>query len=217
MSVSPVASSHRLFVPSLYFIAADTMRPGLYSCEPCLRKAMDWYPSDSDPIMIPKICIDEEGFNREDFHCNVCDGDMEKEHGACEGGTQRMGSLLKRYIKHIKANRRVTKEAYVSNPKTIRLFRKASRAIASYSNRTAADSTKDHHDEHKCADATETLSCLIDIKNSLRIIAQCALHISGLEAGIPDEPEMPARCDADMTLVERLGDFNLDELEDEEN
>ncbi|SCV37016.1 uncharacterized protein FFB14_06378 [Fusarium fujikuroi] len=194
----------------LVFIAADTMRSGLYSCEPCLKKAMDWFPSKAEPKEIPAMCIDEEDFDREDFDCDPCGMD-------CGGGTQRMGTLLERFIKHIKANRRVTKEAYDSNPETIRLRKKASRAIASHSNGDAAGSMKDHRAEHKRAVATNTLSTLIDISNSLRIIAQCTLHESGLEAGIADLLEMPARCGPEMMPEECLWKFPLDENEDEEN
>ncbi|KAH7178789.1 hypothetical protein DER46DRAFT_696452 [Fusarium sp. MPI-SDFR-AT-0072] len=196
----------------LIFIAADIMRPGLYSCEPCLKKAMDWYPSKREPKEIPEICIDEEDFDREEFYCGNCGGGED-----CDGGTQRMGSLLKRFIQHIKINRRLTKKAYDSKPKTIRLRKKASQAIASYSHRSAADSMKNHRAEHKRAIATNTLSCLIDINNSRRVIAQCTLHTSGFRSGITDAPQMPARCGPDKMPEECLWDFPLDEDEDEEN
>ncbi|KAF5687917.1 bypass of stop codon 6 [Fusarium denticulatum] len=176
---------------------------------------MDWFPSKTDPKKIPKICIDEEDFHREDFYCNVCDEDLEKDYGTCEGGTQRMGILLERFIKHIKAHRRITKEAYDSNPKTIRLRKKASRAIASYSNKPAADSIKDHRAEHERTVATNTLSCLIDINNSLRVIAQCTLHTSGLAAGTPDLLEMPRRCGPEKMPDECVWDEDDDKDEEQ--
>lgn len=128
-----------------------------------------------------------------------------------------MGSLLERFIKHASDNRLITKEAYDSDPKTIQLREMASRAIASYLNRSDADTMKDYRAEHKRAVATNTLSTLIDISNSLRIIAQCTLHKSGLEAGIADLLEMPARCGPEEMPEECLWKFPLDENEDEEN
>ncbi|KAF5580061.1 bypass of stop codon 6 [Fusarium subglutinans] len=188
------------------FIAADTMRPGLYSCEPCLRKAIDWFPKKQ----IPEICIDEEDFNREEFLCEACDQVCfdyleKKSYAGCDGGTQRMGSLLERFIKHIKVNRRMTKEAYNSHPKTIRLRKKARRAIASHSNRSDADTMKDHRAEHKRAVATNTLSTLIDISNSLRVIARATVN-----------HEMPPRCGPEKMPEECLWEFPLDENEDED-
>ncbi|KAF5697407.1 bypass of stop codon 6 [Fusarium mundagurra] len=182
---------------------------------------MDWFPSEKNRKRIPKICIDEEDFNREEFLCNVCDetflDDMEKSYGGCDGGTQRMGVLLERFIKHIKANRRATKEAYDSNPKTTRLRQKAHRAIASHSNRSATDTMKDHRAEHERAVATNTLSTLIDISNSLRVIAQCTLHTSGLDREITKLIDMPPRCGPEEMPEECLWKFPLDEDEDEEN
>ncbi|KAF5547744.1 bypass of stop codon 6 [Fusarium mexicanum] len=176
---------------------------------------MYWFLSKAEPKKIPKMCIDEENFKREDFYCEVCDDDMEKAYGDCDGGTQRMGTVLERFIKHIRANRRTVQEAYDSDPKTLRLRRKASRAIASYSNRPDADSMKDHRDEHKHAVATNTLSTLIDINNSLRVIAQCTLHKSGLRAGTSDLLEMPPRCGPEKMPEECLWEIPLDEDEEE--
>ncbi|KAG4267249.1 hypothetical protein FPRO04_04861 [Fusarium proliferatum] len=155
---STIACLFHLFI----LTAADTMRPGLYSCEPCLRKAMDWYPIETSLKQLPDICIDEEGFDRENFFCNVCDEhsvdvDFSKDYGGCDGGTQRMGSLLERFIKHASDNLLITKKAYDSDPKTIQLREMASRAIASHSNRSDADSMKGHRAEHKRAVATNTL------------------------------------------------------------
>ncbi|KAG9497495.1 hypothetical protein J7337_010356 [Fusarium musae] len=186
---------------------------------------MDWFPSEANLKKIPKICIDEDGFNREEFLCEFCDGyqgdDMDESYVGCDGGTLRMGSLLERFIKHIKGNRRVTKEAYESNPKTIRLRKKARRAIASHSNRSDAYTMKDHRAEHERAVATNTLSTLIDISNSLRVIAQCTLHTScldrGLNRGNTELIDMPPRCGPEEMPEECLWKFPLDENEDEEN
>ncbi|KAF5578511.1 bypass of stop codon 6 [Fusarium pseudocircinatum] len=183
---------------------------------------MDWFPSETNLKKIPKICIDEEDFNREEFHCEVCDEvridylDGESDP-CCDGGTQRMGSLLERFIKHIKANRRMTEEAYNSNPKTIRLRKKARRAIASHSNRSDADTMKDHRAEHKRAVATNTLSTLIDISNSLRVIAECTLDRSDLNNGNTKSFDMPPRCGPEEMPEACLWKFPLDENEDEEN
>ncbi|KAF4494889.1 hypothetical protein FAGAP_8986 [Fusarium agapanthi] len=177
---------------------------------------MDWFPSGTVPKEIPKICIDEEGFNREEFFCDACDNVcfdyLEKENYAgCDGGTQRMGSLLERFINHSKVNRRMTKEAYNSHPKTIRLRNKARRAIASYSNRSDADTMKDHRADHKRAVATNTLSTLIDISNSLRVIVQSTVYKSDL-----DVLKMPRRCGPEEMPEECLWKFPLDENEDED-
>ncbi|KAF5718372.1 bypass of stop codon 6 [Fusarium globosum] len=209
-----IACLFHLFIST----AADTMRPGLYSCEPCLRKAMDWYPIETSLKQLPGICIDEEGFDRENFFCNVCEEysvDFDDDYGGCDGDTQRMGSLLERFIKHARDNCHITKEAYDSDPKTIQLREMASRAIASHSNRSDADTMKDHRAEHKRAVATNTLSTLIDISNSLRVIAQCTLHTSGLD--LTKLIEMPARCGPEEMPEECLWKFPLDENEDEEN
>ncbi|KAJ4166133.1 hypothetical protein NW765_007360 [Fusarium oxysporum] len=213
LSNNNIARLFHLFV----FIAANTI------CEPCLKKAMDWYPSKREPKKIPKICIDEEDFDREEFYCGNCDC----EGGGCDGGTQRMGSLLERFIQHTKASRRLTKQAYDSKPKTIRLRKKASRAIASYSNRSAADSMKNHRAEHKRVIATNTLSCLIDISNILRHIAQHGIpgcqelcvnaagcqqvsvsHAGATNSDVSSGPstaaEMPVRCGPDKMPDECL-------------
>ncbi|KAG4253234.1 hypothetical protein FPRO03_07194 [Fusarium proliferatum] len=205
MSVSLAASSQIACLFHLFIsTAADTMRPGLYSCEPCLRKAMDWYPIETSLKQLPDICIDEEGFDRENFFCNVCDEysvdvDFGKDYGGCDGGTQRMGSLLERFIKHASDNLLITKKAYDSDPKTIQLREMASRA------------------EHKRAVATNTLSTLIDISNSLRVIAQCTLHTSGLDRGMTKLIEMPARCGPEEMPEECLWKFPSDGNEDEGN
>ncbi|KAF5639223.1 bypass of stop codon 6 [Fusarium sp. NRRL 52700] len=218
MAASQRAMQHRIATN----LVKDRLRPGLYSCEPCLRKAMDWFPIGTIFKNIPKSCIDEEGFNREQFFCNVCDevdpDDLEKEkYAGCDGGTQRMGSLLEHFIEHIKVNRRMTKEAYDSDPKTIQLRKMARRAIAEYSNRSDADTMEDHRAEHKRAVATTKLSTLIDISNSLRVIAQCKLHESGLAAGSSNLLEMAPRCGPEEMPEECLWKFPLDENEDEEN
>ncbi|EXA33678.1 hypothetical protein FOVG_14981 [Fusarium oxysporum f. sp. pisi HDV247] len=229
---SNIACLFHLFV----FLASDTMRPGLYSCEPCLKKAIDWYPSKREPKKIPEICIDEEDFDREEFYCGNCDCGG----GGCDGGTQRMGSLLERFIQHTKANRRLTKKAYDSKPKTIRLRKKASRAIASYSNRSAADSMKNHRAEHKRVIAINTLSCLIDISNTLRHIAQHGIPgcqelcvnaagcqqvsvspagatNSDVSSGSSTAAEMPVRCGPNKMPDECLWDLPSDEDEEKEN
>lgn len=128
-----------------------------------------------------------------------------------------MGSLLERFIKHASGNLLITKEAYDSDPKTIQLREMASRAIASHSNRSDADSMKDHRAEHKRAVATNTLSTLIYISNSLRVIAQCTLHTSGLDCGMTKLIEMPARCGPEEMPEECLCKFPLDDNEDEGN
>ncbi|KAL5610211.1 hypothetical protein FOVSG1_004892 [Fusarium oxysporum f. sp. vasinfectum] len=155
-------------------------------------------------------------------------------------GTRRMGSLLERFSQHTKANRHHTKKAYDSKPKTIRLRKKASRAIASYSNRSAADSMKNHRAEHKPVIAINTLSCLIDISNTLRHIAQHGIpgcqelcvnaagcqQVSVSPAGATDSDvssgpstaaEMPVRCGPDKMPDECLWDLPSDEDEDKEN
>ncbi|TXC08072.1 hypothetical protein FocTR4_00004135 [Fusarium oxysporum f. sp. cubense] len=130
-------------------------------------------------------------------------------------GTQRMGSLLERFIQHIKANRRLTKKAYDSKPKTIRLRKKASRAIASYSNRSAADSMKNHRAEHKRVIAINTLSCLIDISNTLRHIAYPAgATNSDVSSGSSTAAEMPVRCGPNKMPDECLWDLPSDEDEE---
>jgi hypothetical protein len=151
-----------------------------------------------------------------------------------------MGSLLERFIQHTKASRRLTKQAYDSKPKTIRLRKKASRAIASYSNRSAADSMKNHRAEHKRVIATNTLSCLIDISNTLRHIAQHGIpgcqelcvnaagcqqvsvsHAGATNSDVSSGPstaaEMPVRCGPDKMPDECLWDLPSDEDEDKEN
>ncbi|KAF4944987.1 hypothetical protein FGADI_12246 [Fusarium gaditjirri] len=177
------------------------VRPGLYSCEPCLKYAIDWSPNKTEPTRIPKICIDEKDFNREEFYCNVCDH-LEGDYGGCDGGTQRMGSLLERFIQHIKANRRLTKA-------NRRLTKKAS----------AADSMKNHRAEHKSAVATNMLSCLIGMSNSLRLIAECTLHNSGFVPGIPNALKMPARYGPEKMPEECVWDSPSDEdgVDDEMN
>ncbi|KAF5657393.1 bypass of stop codon 6 [Fusarium circinatum] len=127
-----------------------------------------------------------------------------------------MGSLLERFIKHIKVNRRMTKEAYDSDPKTIRLRKEARRAIASHSHRSEADTMKDYRAEHKRAVTTNTLSSLIGINNSLHIIAQCMLHNSGLAAGSSDLLEKPTRCGPEEMPEDCLWKFPLDENEDDD-
>ncbi|RKL41266.1 hypothetical protein BFJ72_g5693 [Fusarium proliferatum] len=181
---------------------------------------MDWYPIETSLKQLPDICIDEEGFDRENFFCNVCEeysADFGEDYGGCDGGTQRMGSLLERFIKHARDNRLITKEAYDSDPKIIQLREMASRAIASHSNRSDAYTMKDHRAEHKRAVATNALSTLIDISNSLRVIAQCTLHTSGLDRGMTKLIEMPARCGPEEMPEECLWKFPFDENEDEEN
>ncbi|KAF5258335.1 hypothetical protein FOXYS1_11099 [Fusarium oxysporum] len=214
---------------------------------------MDWYPSKREPKKIPKICIDEEDFDREEFYCGNCDC----EGGGCDGvsltrahdwnssaneiqGTQRMESLLECFIQHTKASRRLTKQAYDSKPKTIRLRKKASRAIASFSNRSAADSMKNHRAEHKRVIATNTLSCLIDISNILRHITQHGIpgcqelcvnaagcqqvsvsHAGATNSDVSSGPstaaEMPVRCGPDKMPDECLWDLPSDEDEDKVN
>ncbi|PNP81467.1 hypothetical protein FNYG_05142 [Fusarium nygamai] len=212
-----IACLFHLFI----FIAADIMRPGLYSCEPCLRKAMDWFPIQWNLKKLPEMCIDQAGFERENFFCNVCEesyiDELNKDYGGCDGGTQLMGSLLERFIKHASANLRLSKEAYDSDPKTIQLREMASRAIASYSNRSDADTMKDHRAEHQRAIATNTLSTLIDISNSLRVIARCTLRTSDLNRGNIVLIDMPPRCGPEEMPEECLWKFPLDENEDEEN
>ncbi|CZR46119.1 uncharacterized protein FPRO_11566 [Fusarium proliferatum ET1] len=100
---------------------------------------------------------------------------------------------------------------------TQQLREMASRAIASHSNRSDADTMKDHRAEHKRAVATKTLSTLIDISNSLRVIAQCTLHTSGLDREMTKLIEMPARCGPEEMPEECLWKFPLDENEDEGN
>ncbi|KAF5566059.1 bypass of stop codon 6 [Fusarium phyllophilum] len=181
---------------------------------------MDWFPIESNLKKIPEMCIDEDGFDRENFDCNPCNNyseDFDEHYGGCDGGTRRMGSLLERFIKHAIANLLITKEAYDSDPKTIQLRKMASRAIASYSNRSDADTMKDHRAEHQRTVATNTLSTLIDISNSLRVIAQCTLHTSGLNRGITELIDMPPRCGPEEMPEECLWKFPLDENEDEEN
>ncbi|EXL90390.1 hypothetical protein FOIG_16389 [Fusarium odoratissimum NRRL 54006] len=179
---------------------------------------MDWYPSKREPQKIPKICIDEEDFDREEFYCGNCDcggGDCDSLSLTRAHGTQRMGSLLERFIQHIKANRRLTKKAYDSKPKTIRLRKKASRAIASYSNRSAADSMKNHRAEHKRVIAINTLSCLIDISNTLRHIAYPAgATNSDVSSGSSTAAEMPVRCGPNKMPDECLWDLPSDEDEE---
>ncbi|KAF5977914.1 hypothetical protein FCOIX_6246 [Fusarium coicis] len=174
-------------------------RPGLYSCEPCLRKAMDWFPIESNVKKLPEMCIDEAGL-------------LTKSQG-----TQLMGSLLERFIQHASGSLHLTKEEYDSDSKTIQLREMASRAIASYSNRSNADTMKDHRAEHERCVATNTLSTLIDISNSLRVIAQCTLHTSGLNRGITELIDMPPRWGPKEMPEECLWKFPVDENKDEEN
>ncbi|KAK2133894.1 hypothetical protein NOF04DRAFT_1379764 [Fusarium oxysporum II5] len=199
-------------------IAADTMRPGLYSCELCLKKAMDWYPSKREPQKIPKICIDEEDFDREEFYCGNCDcggGDCDSLSLTRAHGTQRMGSLLERFIQHIKANRRLTKKAYDSKPKTIRLRKKASRAIASYSNRSAADSMKNHRAEHKRYGIPGCQELCVNAAGCQQVsVSPAGATNSDVSSGSSTAAEMPVRCGPNKMPDECLWDLPSDEDEE---
>lgn len=123
-----------------------------------------------------------------------------------------MGDLHHRLIKHIKANSRLSKKAYESDAKTIRLRKKANRALASHDGSYhLANPEKDRRAQQQDAIAINTLACLIDISNSQRILAQCAILNTNWA------PQMPARYGPEKMPEECLGDQISDSEEDEEN
>ncbi|KAF9773279.1 hypothetical protein IL306_008944 [Fusarium sp. DS 682] len=111
-------------------------------------------------------------------------------------GDERMGHVLFRFIKYIKANRRLTKGEYQSKRKTVHLRKKAERAIASVQMRYDSGPVGDRRAEHKHNVNTNMLGCMIDISNSLRVLAECTVHqhnVNGV-AAIVGHIQMPARC-----------------------
>ncbi|KAF5577694.1 hypothetical protein FPANT_10297 [Fusarium pseudoanthophilum] len=172
---------------------------------------MDWSPSKSPrPTKeFPRLC--NGYYDAEDHSCDTCDDD----NVVCYPGNERMGDLLHRLIKHIKANAHLSKTAYESDAKTIRLRKKANRALASDFDAHDLAYPEDRRAEQQDAIAINTLACLIDISNSQRIQAQCALVSIGLSSHFSSQ--MPARCGPEKMPAECLGELSSDSEEDGQN
>ncbi|RBR06342.1 hypothetical protein FVER53590_07629 [Fusarium verticillioides] len=189
---------------------------------------MDWSPSKLAPKELPRVCM--EDYDPQEHTCNHCDDKFEECYAVnialvhrwysdinLTQGDERMGDLLHRFIKHIMANRNLSKKAYESNAKTIRLRKKANRAIASHHESCHLANPEDRHAEQQNAIAMNTLACLIDISNSQRIQAQCAIINTGSISFDTIVPQMPARLGPEKMPAECLGDLSSDSEEDEKN
>ncbi|KAF5553523.1 hypothetical protein FNAPI_6755 [Fusarium napiforme] len=172
---------------------------------------MDWSPSKLEPKEIPRVCM--EHYDPQGHPCDHCHDEILE----CYAGDERMGDLLHRFIKHIMVNRNLSKKAYESNAKTIRLRKKANRAMASHHESCHLANPEDRHAEQQNAIAMNTLACLIDISNSQRIQAQCAIISTGSISFETIVPQMPARFGPEKMPAECLGELSSDSEEDGEN
>ncbi|KAF4341440.1 hypothetical protein FBEOM_4601 [Fusarium beomiforme] len=103
---------------------------------------MAWVPGNTK---LPQLCAKVEDYDPDRFICDSC---SEKEIFDICVSSERMGHVLFCFVKHIEAMDHLNKEEYQSMLKTIRLRKKAKRAIASLAREDHPDTMKEQRAEH---------------------------------------------------------------------